>query len=101
MTTDFSQKLKTTVYFFLFSTVSDRLRLIFILFAAIDEDGSLDLGDDGLTITVYDERGDTTHTSLGEVSFTVVGDVTVTLVVISPETQEQQAYSVSCIQVLL
>ena len=60
---------------------------------ANEEPGSLDVSDE-VTIVVYDKRGDSTHTPLGEVSFTVVGDVTVTLTVISPETQEQQAYEV-------
>ena len=60
----------------------------------MDEDGSLDVGA-SLEIKVYDERGDSKHTSLGEVSFSVVGDVVVTLEIRTPNTQEINSYMVN------
>ena len=60
----------------------------------MEGDGSLDVGD-ALEIKVYDERGDSKHTSLGEVSFTAIGHVLVTMEIRTPNTQEINSYMVS------
>lgn len=73
--------------------VGTRLYNVFAI-AAVEGPGSLDVGEE-LTLEVYDERGDSKHTTLGEVSFTVKGDVTVTLRIQTPDSQEARTFTVS------
>ena len=65
-----------------------------LIHSARGEDGSL-VVNNNLVLDVYDKRGDSKHTSLGEISFRVEGSVRVTIQVLTPDTQEVNTYSVS------